>query len=44
MLYDTSNVLHHYPVNAHVVAAVMLMIDVVVLFKHIAILLINSRE
>lgn len=44
VLYDTSNILHHYPVNAHVVASVMLMIDVVVLFKHIAILLINSRE
>jgi FtsH-binding integral membrane protein len=41
ILYDTSNVLHHYPTTAHVSAAVVLFTDVVLLFKHLAILLSN---
>ena len=43
ILYDTSKVLHHYPVTAHVSAAIVLFVDVVLLFKHILILLSRRR-
>jgi uncharacterized protein len=35
ILYDTSNVLHHYPVNAHVAAALELFGSVAMLFGYI---------
>lgn len=43
ILYDTSRILHHYPSTAHVTAAVVLFVDVVLLFKHLLVLL-NSRD
>lgn len=39
VLFDTSRVLHHYPTTAHVSAAIVLFVDVVLLFKHILVLL-----
>ena len=39
VLYDTSRILHHYPTTAHVSAAIVLFVDVVLLFKHILTLL-----
>ncbi|MBI5851652.1 MAG: US12 family protein [Planctomycetes bacterium] len=44
VLYDTSKVLHHYPTNRHVSAAIVLFVDVVLLFKHILLLLSRSRD
>lgn len=44
VLYDTSNVLHHYPTDRHVSAAIVLFVDVVLLFKHILLLLARSRD
>lgn len=41
VLYDTSKVLHHYPTNMYVSAAVVLLTDIVILFKHIVLLLMN---
>ncbi|MCC6673246.1 MAG: US12 family protein [Planctomycetes bacterium] len=41
VLYDTSRILHHYPTTAHVSAAIVLFVDVVLLFKHLLILLSN---
>ena len=41
VLYDTSKVLHHYPTHMYVSAAVVLLTDIVILFKHIVILLMN---
>lgn len=35
ILYDTSNVLHHYPTNAHVAASLELFADVALLFYYI---------
>ncbi len=44
ILYDTSNILRHYPTNMHIAAAATLFIDVVIMFKHILFLLISSRD
>ena len=44
ILYDTSNILRRYPTNMAVSAAVILFTDVVLLFKHILILLMASRD
>jgi len=44
ILYDTSNVLHHYPTDAYVAAAIALMIDFVTMFYYIAMLLMGSRD
>ncbi|MFQ5843917.1 MAG: Bax inhibitor-1 family protein [Planctomycetota bacterium] len=44
ILYDTSNILHRFPVNAHMAASVTLLIDFVILFKYIAILLMSARD
>ena len=41
ILYDTSNILHHYPTHAYVAAAVALLIDFVVLFQRIVLILIS---
>lgn len=43
VLYDTSKILLHYPTNRHVSAAIVLFVDVVLLFKHILILLSRRR-
>lgn len=43
ILYDTSNILHHYPVTAYVSAACVLFVDVIVLFKHI-LLMLSRRD
>jgi FtsH-binding integral membrane protein len=44
VLYDTSQILHRYPTTAHVSAAVVLFVDVVMLFQHILMLLLRSRD
>jgi uncharacterized protein len=44
ILYDTSNILHHYGTDEHVAASLELLADVVLLFYHILRVLILSRE
>ncbi|HEB52245.1 MAG TPA: hypothetical protein ENI87_03205 [bacterium] len=44
ILYDTSLILHRLPTSMAMSGAIMLFTDVVVLFKHILILLANSRD
>jgi len=44
ILYDTSNILKRYPTTAHVSAAMVLFVDVILLFKHILIILLSSRD
>lgn len=39
ILYDTGQILNHYPTTAHVSAACVLFVDVILLFKHILLLL-----
>jgi FtsH-binding integral membrane protein len=43
ILYDTSNVLHHYPENRHVGAALELFASVVLLFWYILRLFMSRR-
>jgi FtsH-binding integral membrane protein len=44
ILYDTSNVIHHYGVNDHVGAALELFADVAMLFYYIVRILQNARD
>jgi uncharacterized protein len=44
ILYDTSNILHHYGTNEHVAASLELLADVVLLFWHILRVLMLTRE
>ena len=44
ILYDTSNILHKLPTSMAMSGAIMLFTDVVLLFKHILILLMSSRD
>ncbi|MGF1572384.1 MAG: Bax inhibitor-1 family protein [Sumerlaeia bacterium] len=44
ILYDTSNVIHHYPTTMVVAAALALMVDFIILFRQILFFLINSRR
>jgi FtsH-binding integral membrane protein len=44
ILYDTSNILHHYGTNEHVGASLELLADVVLLFYHILRVLMLSRS
>jgi FtsH-binding integral membrane protein len=44
VLYDTSKILHSYPTTAYVSAAVVLFVDVVLLFKHILFLLMRRDD
>ncbi len=44
ILYDTSQILHHYPTNMAVSAAAVLFVDVVLLFKHLLILFLSNRD
>ncbi|MFK7739038.1 MAG: Bax inhibitor-1 family protein [Planctomycetota bacterium] len=44
ILYDTSQILHRLPTTMAMSGAIMLFTDVVLLFKHILILLMNSRD
>ena len=39
ILYDTGQILHHYPTTAYVSAACVLFVDVIMLFKHVLFLL-----
>ena len=41
VLYDTSNIMRRYPVNAAVPAAIAIFLDVVIMFKHMLLLLSN---
>ena len=44
ILYDTSNILHHYGTDEHVAASLELLADVVLLFYHILRVLILTRD
>ncbi len=44
VLYDTSKILHRYPTTAYVSAAVVLFVDVVLLFMHILSLLMRRDD
>lgn len=44
ILYDTSNILHHYRTDEHVGASLELLADVVLLFYHILRVLMMSRD
>jgi FtsH-binding integral membrane protein len=44
ILYDTSNVLHHYPANAHVAAALELFSAVALMFWYVLQLFMGSRR
>ncbi len=44
ILYDTSNVLHHYRTNQHVAASLALFSSVAVLFYYIVRILMSLRE
>jgi FtsH-binding integral membrane protein len=44
ILYDTSNILHHYATDEHVGASLNLLADVVLLFYHILRVLILTRD
>lgn len=44
ILYDTSNVLHHYPVGRHVAAALALFASVALLFFYVLRILLESRR
>ncbi|MCA8941138.1 MAG: Bax inhibitor-1 family protein, partial [Planctomycetes bacterium] len=43
ILYDTSQILHHYPTNMHIAAAANLFANVVLLFYHV-LLIFMSRD
>lgn len=44
ILYDTSNILHRYPADMAVAAAIVLFTDVVYLFKQVLVLLLSLRR
>jgi FtsH-binding integral membrane protein len=44
ILYDTSQILHRLPTSMPMTGAILLFTDVVLLFKHILILLMGSRD
>lgn len=44
ILYDTSNVLHHYPADRHVGAALSLFASVAMLFYYVLFLLLSLRD
>lgn len=44
ILYDTSQILHRLPTSMPMTGAILLFTDVVLLFKHILILLMSSRD
>ncbi len=44
ILYDTSRILHHYPVNAHVAAAIELFVSLILLFQYILRLFLSNRD
>lgn len=44
ILYDTSRILHHYPTNAHVPAAIELFVSLIMLFQHVLHLLMSLQD
>ena len=44
ILYDTSRILHHYPTNAHVAAAIELFVSLIMLFQWILNLLLSMND
>ncbi|HTI99948.1 MAG TPA: Bax inhibitor-1 family protein, partial [Dongiaceae bacterium] len=44
ILYDTSNVLHHYPADRHVAAALELFASVALMFWYVLRLFLSSRR
>ena len=43
ILYDTSNIMRRYPTTAHVSAAMVLFVDVIMLFKFLVMILMSRR-
>lgn len=41
ILYDTSNILHRYPTTAYVSAAMVLFVDVIILFKNLVMIFLD---
>jgi len=44
VLYDTSNVLHHYPETKHVAAALQLFASIALMFWYVLLLFMGSRD
>jgi FtsH-binding integral membrane protein len=44
VLYDTSNILHHYPEDRHVAAALGLFSSIALMFWYVLQLFISSRD
>ena len=44
ILYDTSNILRSYPTNAHVSAAMVLFVDLIMLFKNLIWIFLASDD
>jgi FtsH-binding integral membrane protein len=44
VLYDTSNILHHYPEDKHVAAALGLFASIALMFWYVLQLFISSRD
>ena len=44
ILYNTSNILKRYPTTAHVSAAMVLFVDVIMMFKNLLLILLSSRD
>jgi FtsH-binding integral membrane protein len=44
ILYDTSRILHHYPTDAHVPAAIELFVSLILLFQHVLNLLLSLNR
>jgi len=44
ILYDTSRILHHYPTNAHVAAAIELFVGLIMLFQNVLMLLLSLGD
>jgi FtsH-binding integral membrane protein len=43
ILYDTSNIMRRYPATAHVSAAMVLFVDVIIMFKYLLLILMNRN-
>lgn len=44
ILYDTSNILRRYPTTAHIAAAVVLFVDIIMLFKHLLLIFLSNNN
>ena len=44
ILYDTSNILRRYPTTAHISAAIVLFVDIIMLFKHLLMIFLSNNS